>query len=186
MRRFSLFLLAISHSILPRHSFKLFPLTQRLRIRQFNSFEMSKLDDNNNTTKRDDNKINVKEDPVQARRDWLIFFSRAHLMTEQEVQETIKTPAVLKAFEMIKLSNLPPDVREAYEKEVEEKKLDRTAESDPITVVIEITELAREDAQNLTKDTTNRKRKKLAEGGQNDEDLARISKELPAATKTIP
>jgi hypothetical protein len=107
-------------------------------------------------------------------------------MTEQEVQETIKTPAVLKAFEMIKLSNLPPDVREAYEKEVEEKKLDRTAESDPMTVVIKVTELAREDAQNLTKDTTNRKRKKSAEGGQNDEELAQISNELPAATKTIP
>ena len=46
-------------------------------------------------------------------------------MTEEDVQARISTPAVLKTFERIKLSNLPDDVRMAYEAEVEQdSKLD--------------------------------------------------------------
>ena len=41
-------------------------------------------------------------------------------MTEEEVEVQIKTPAVLQAFERAKLSNLPDEVRAAYEAEVRE------------------------------------------------------------------
>ena len=47
-------------------------------------------------------------------------------MTEEEVQSTIKTPAVLQAFERIKYDKLPSDVREEYEKE--DKEYDRISE----------------------------------------------------------
>ena len=42
-------------------------------------------------------------------------------MTEEEVEAQIKTPAVLQAFEMAKLSNLPADVRAVYDAEVRER-----------------------------------------------------------------
>ncbi len=42
--------------------------------------------------------------------DWMIFLSRAHEMTQEEVKKTIKTPEVLEAFEMCKFENLPIDV----------------------------------------------------------------------------
>ena len=56
----------------------------------------------------------------QETRDWLTLFQRAQFMTEEEVQSTIKTPAVLQAFERIKYDKLPSDVREDYEKEDKE------------------------------------------------------------------
>ena len=56
----------------------------------------------------------------QETKDWLTLFQRAQFMTEEEVQSTIKTPAVLQAFERIKYDNLPSDVRAAFEKEDEE------------------------------------------------------------------
>ena len=42
-------------------------------------------------------------------------------MTEEDVKSRITTPAVLKAFELAKLSNLPPDVRKEYEEECKRK-----------------------------------------------------------------
>ena len=56
----------------------------------------------------------------QERTDWITFLTRAHLMTQEEVDAQIKTPAVLLAFERAKLSNLPADVRAAYDAEVRE------------------------------------------------------------------
>ena len=53
----------------------------------------------------------------QEQRDWVTFFKCAHLMTEEEVRNTIKTPAVLRAFERAKLENLPSEVRQEYNKE---------------------------------------------------------------------
>ncbi len=56
--------------------------------------------------------------------EWLIFFKRAHEMTEEEVKQTIHTPAVLAAFERIKLANLPEDVLKRYlEEDAMRKKL---------------------------------------------------------------
>ena len=37
--------------------------------------------------------------PSQDAQDWVTFFKRGHLMTEEEVESTIKTPEVLQAFE---------------------------------------------------------------------------------------
>jgi predicted transposase/invertase (TIGR01784 family) len=53
----------------------------------------------------------------QDRNDWITFLTRAHLMNEEEVEAQIKTPAVLRAFELAKLSTLPPEVRAAYDAE---------------------------------------------------------------------
>lgn len=51
----------------------------------------------------------------QETRDWLTFFQKAHLMTEEDVKEQIKTPAVLLAFEKAKYDKLPEEVRSLYE-----------------------------------------------------------------------
>ena len=53
----------------------------------------------------------------QKTKDWLTLFQKAQFMTEEEVLATIKTPAVLQAFERIKYDNLPSEVREEYEKQ---------------------------------------------------------------------
>ena len=59
----------------------------------------------------------------QERNDWITFLTRAHLMNEEEVEAQIKTPAVLRAFELAKLSTLPPEVRAAYD--AEDREYDR-------------------------------------------------------------
>jgi predicted transposase/invertase (TIGR01784 family) len=51
------------------------------------------------------------------KKEWLIFFRHAPRMTEVEVAETIKTPAVLAAFELAKLSNLPEAIMSQYNDE---------------------------------------------------------------------
>lgn len=53
----------------------------------------------------------------QGMKDWVTFFRRAHLMNEEEVAAEIKTPAVLRAFELAKISKLPAEVRASYEAE---------------------------------------------------------------------
>jgi predicted transposase/invertase (TIGR01784 family) len=53
----------------------------------------------------------------QGIKDWVTFFRRAHLMNEEEVAAEIKTPAVLRAFELAKISKLPAEVRASYEAE---------------------------------------------------------------------
>lgn len=53
----------------------------------------------------------------QAQKDWVTYFKRGHWMTKEEVQATIKTPEVLKAFELSELNKLPWEVRKAYEEE---------------------------------------------------------------------
>ncbi len=50
----------------------------------------------------------------QEKNDWITFFKRTHHMTEEEVETQIKTPAVLRDFESVKLSNLPDEVRVFY------------------------------------------------------------------------
>lgn len=61
---------------------------------------------------------NVPLDKVPPeRKEWLIFFRSGHNMTEAEVIQTIKTPAVLAAFERAKLANLPEDVMDSYKEE---------------------------------------------------------------------
>ncbi len=49
--------------------------------------------------------------------DWITFFKRGHLMTEAQVNETIATDAVKKAFERAKIQNLPRVVKKAYDEE---------------------------------------------------------------------
>lgn len=62
----------------------------------------------------------------QETKDWLTFFQRAHLMTEEEVRTEIKTPAVLQAFERVRYDKLPGEVRIQYE--LEDKEYDRVSE----------------------------------------------------------
>jgi hypothetical protein len=49
-----------------------------------------------------------------AKQDWITFFKRGHLMNEQDVATSIKTPEVLLAFERARLDKLPEEVRERY------------------------------------------------------------------------
>ena len=47
----------------------------------------------------------------QETKDWLTYYQRAHLMTEKEIQETIKTPAILQAFASSKYEALSSKIR---------------------------------------------------------------------------
>ncbi len=58
-----------------------------------------------------------KEFKTQEQKDWLLFFKNAHNMTEKDVTEQIKTPAVLVAFERARIKDLPSEVRKSYEAE---------------------------------------------------------------------
>ena len=61
---------------------------------------------------------NVPLDSIPLeRREWLTFFRSSHTMTERDVEQTIKTPAVLAAFERAKLKNLPDKVMKHYKEE---------------------------------------------------------------------
>ena len=72
-------------------------------------------------------------------------------MTEEDVAAQIKTPAVLQAFELAKLSTLPDDVRAAYEAEVREH--DRYAQHTAELMLMTKIEVARKLlAMNLTVD----------------------------------
>ena len=61
--------------------------------------------------------------PVSPKQDWITFLKRGHRMTQQEVDDSIKTPEVKLAFERAKLGNLPREVRERYV--VEDLQFDR-------------------------------------------------------------
>lgn len=61
--------------------------------------------------------------PDQEQQDWVTFFKRGHYMSEEQVQQEIKTPAVLEAFKRAKLKSLPDRVREPYE--AEDREYDR-------------------------------------------------------------
>jgi predicted transposase/invertase (TIGR01784 family) len=56
----------------------------------------------------------------QGMKDWITFFRRAHFMNEEEVAAEIKTPAVLRAFELAKISKLPAQVRASYQADDED------------------------------------------------------------------
>jgi predicted transposase/invertase (TIGR01784 family) len=56
----------------------------------------------------------------QEKQDWLTFFKKAAYMTEEEVQATIKTEAVRRAFERAKIDKLPTEIFNAYEAEDKE------------------------------------------------------------------
>jgi predicted transposase/invertase (TIGR01784 family) len=87
----------------------------------------------------------------QERKDWMTFLFRAHEMTEEDVAAQIKTPAVLEAFKLAKLSTLPDDVRAAYEAEVREH--DRYAQHKAELIRTAKIEVARKLlAMNLTVD----------------------------------
>jgi predicted transposase/invertase (TIGR01784 family) len=53
----------------------------------------------------------------QEQKDWLCFFKSAQNMSEEDVKNKIKTPAVFEAFERAKLTSLPEKVREGYRNE---------------------------------------------------------------------
>jgi len=59
----------------------------------------------------------------QEKNDWITFFRKAHEMTEEEVRVQIKTPAVLTAFGLARISELPAEVLASYN--AEEKKFDQ-------------------------------------------------------------
>lgn len=61
-----------------------------------------------------------KEFSNQVLQDWVIFLKAGHLMTQKEVEEQIKTPEVLEAFELAKIQSLPSKVRLAYTEEDKE------------------------------------------------------------------
>ena len=54
---------------------------------------------------------------VQEQKDWLRFLKDAHNMSEEDVENEIKTPAVKEAFERAKLISLPDVVKNNYEAE---------------------------------------------------------------------
>lgn len=62
----------------------------------------------------------------QEQQDWITFFKDGHYMTEEQVQQKIKTPAVLEAFKHAKIKSLPVEVLAAYE--AEDKDYDRYSE----------------------------------------------------------
>ena len=53
----------------------------------------------------------------QEKQDWITFFKDGYSMTEEQVQQKIKTPEVLEAFKRVKIKSLPPKVLAAYEAE---------------------------------------------------------------------
>ena len=53
----------------------------------------------------------------QEKNDWITFFKSAHDMTEDDVVAQIKTPAVIEAFKLAKISTLPDAVRVSYDDE---------------------------------------------------------------------
>ena len=58
--------------------------------------------------------------PDQEQHDWITFFKRGHYMSEEQVTEQIKTPAVLEAFKLAKINSLPAEVLEIYKAEDQE------------------------------------------------------------------
>jgi len=93
----------------------------------------------------------VRKGDNREKKDWITFLTRAHEMTEEDVAAQIKTPAVLRAFELAKLSTLPDDVRAAYEAEVREH--DRYAQHTAELIRMSKIEVARKLlAMNLTVD----------------------------------
>ena len=50
----------------------------------------------------------------QEKQDWLLFCKQAHIMTEEDVKKQIKTPAVLQAFDLAKIQNMPTNIRDNY------------------------------------------------------------------------
>lgn len=61
--------------------------------------------------------------PDQEQHDWIIFFKEGHYMSEEQVQQRIKTPEVLEAFKRSKIKSLPAEVLATYE--AEDKEYDR-------------------------------------------------------------
>ena len=53
----------------------------------------------------------------QEKQDWLLFFKQAHMMTEEDVRKQVKTPAVLQAFDLAKIQNMPANVRDRYKED---------------------------------------------------------------------
>ena len=62
----------------------------------------------------------------QEKQDWITFFKDGHSMTEEQVQQRIKTPEVLEAFKRAKIKSLPAKVLAAYE--AEDAEYDRYSE----------------------------------------------------------
>ncbi|MDP3641073.1 MAG: Rpn family recombination-promoting nuclease/putative transposase [Alphaproteobacteria bacterium] len=54
---------------------------------------------------------------VNELRDWICFFKEGANMSEDDVQQTIKTKAVRDAFSFSKISSLPADVKKGYDAE---------------------------------------------------------------------
>jgi predicted transposase/invertase (TIGR01784 family) len=65
------------------------------------------------------NALDALSSEDQERRDWITFFKRAALMNEDQVKSEIRTPAVLNAFKMARLSHLPKAVKCDYDAENE-------------------------------------------------------------------
>jgi len=53
----------------------------------------------------------------REQQDWITFFRDAQYMTETDVEKQISSPAVLEAFKLSRLKELPPIVRARYEAE---------------------------------------------------------------------
>ena len=62
----------------------------------------------------------------QEKQDWITFFKDGHSMTEEQVQQRVKTPEVLEAFKRAKIKSLPAKVLAAYE--AEDAEYDRHSE----------------------------------------------------------
>jgi len=53
----------------------------------------------------------------QEKQDWITYLNDGYSMTEEQVQQRIKTPEVLEAFKRAKIKSLPAKVLAAYKAE---------------------------------------------------------------------
>lgn len=83
----------------------------------------------------------------QELKEWLLYFHSAHKMTEDEVKNNVTTPAVLEAFERIKLAKLPLAVLQNYK--VEDDKFERysTATNKKVSYAVKDAEEKRQEAE---------------------------------------
>ena len=76
----------------------------------------------------------------QAKHDWLTYLKNGASMTEEEVKDQIKTPAVLEAFNRAKISTLPAEVFKAYA--AEDKKFDQYSKHTARKIALAIAEVS--------------------------------------------
>lgn len=57
-----------------------------------------------------------KEEVPKERKEWLMLMSEADQMTEGDMEGTISSPAVKRAFQRLRIENMPPSLQEVMKK----------------------------------------------------------------------